>query len=73
MRWIVCHFEAPQESDPSRIPRGTAASASSVATITTGTVMSASVAAAQRIPPVPKVGVGRYSPKKVLSIEAPTK
>ena len=37
MRRIVCHFVAPQASEPSRIERGTAASASSVATITTGT------------------------------------
>ena len=43
------------------IERGTAASASSEATITTGTVRSASVSDAQRIPPVPKVGVGSAS------------
>ena len=36
-----------------RIERGTAASASSEDTITTGTVSSASVSAAHRIPPVP--------------------
>ncbi len=43
------------------MPRGTAASPSSVATITTGTVSRASVSEAQRIPPVPNVGVGRAS------------
>ena len=41
--------------------RGTADSASSAATITTGTVSSPRVSEAQRIPPVPKVGVGRLS------------
>jgi hypothetical protein len=44
--------------------RGTAARASSLATITTGTVSKASVNEAQRMPPVPKVGFGRRSGKK---------
>ena len=38
--------------------RGTAASASSAATITTGTVSRPSVSDAHRMPPVPNVGVG---------------
>ena len=58
---MVCHFEAPQAREPSRIERGTAESASSVATITTGTVRSASVSDAHRRPPVPNVGLGRRS------------
>ena len=53
--------------------RGTAARPSSVATITTGTVSRASVSAAHRIPPVPKVGVGSWSAKKRRSIEPPTR
>ena len=40
-------------SDASRIERGTAASASSAATMTTGTVSRARVSDAQRMPPVP--------------------
>jgi len=59
--FIVCHFVAPRASDASLIPRGIVASASSVATITTGTVKSAKVSDAQRIPPVPHVGVGSSS------------
>ena len=42
-----------------------------MATITTGTVRSARVSDAQRIPPVPKVGVGSDSEKKSRSIEPP--
>ena len=53
MRSMVCHLVAPQANEPSRIERGTAASASSVATITTGKVNSASVMAAHINPPVP--------------------
>ena len=56
MRRIVCHFPAPQAYDPSRIELGTAESASSVATITTGNVSRASVSEAHRRPPVPNVG-----------------
>ncbi len=61
IRQIVCHRLAPQAYDPSHIDRGTAFSASSVDTMTTGTVSSASVSDAQRIPPVPKVGDGSRS------------
>ena len=43
IRRIVCHFPAPHAYDPSRIEFGTAESASSVATITTGSVNRASV------------------------------
>ena len=60
-RWMVCHLVAPAASEASRMERGTAASASSAATITTGTVSRARVSEAQRIPPVPKVGVGSAS------------
>ena len=73
MRWMVCHFDAPHASEPSRIPRGTALMASSVATITTGTVINASVSAAHTMPPVPKVGVGSVDLKKSESIAPPTK
>ncbi len=52
-RHVVSNFVAPRASEPSRTTRGTAASPSSVATITTGTVSSASVRLAHRIPPVP--------------------
>jgi len=64
IRWMVCHFEAPQAKAASRTPRGTAASASSVATMTTGKVIRANVSACQRMPPVPNVGVGRFALKK---------
>ena len=40
MRRIVCQWLPPQAYEPSRIEFGTAANASSVATITTGTVRS---------------------------------
>ena len=63
-RRIVCHLDAPHASDPSRTPRGTADSDSSVDTMTTGTVIKASVSAAHRIPPVPKVGVGKILAEK---------
>ncbi len=72
-RRIVWNFVAPVASDASRIERGTADSASSAATITTGTVSRPSVSDAQRMPPVPNVGVGRRSAKKTWSIVPPTK
>ena len=56
IRRIVCHLPAPHAYDPSRIELGTAESASSVATITTGSVNRASVSDAQSRPPVPNVG-----------------
>ena len=62
-RRIVWNFVAPVASDASRIERGTAPSASSDATMTTGTVSRPSVSDAHRMPPVPKVGVGRRSGK----------
>ena len=55
-RRVVCHFDARQAGAAPRTLRGTAVSASSVATMTTGSVSSASVRDAQRIPEVPKVG-----------------
>lgn len=57
MRLIICHLEAPQARAASRSPRGTAESASSVETMTTGSVIRASVRDAHRMPEVPKVGV----------------
>ena len=72
-RRIVWNLVAPVASEASRIERGTAASASSEATMTTGTVSRPSVSDAQRMPPVPKVGVGRRSAKNAWSIEPPTK
>ena len=71
-RKVVSSLVAPSARDASRIPRGIAASPSSVATITTGTVRRASVSEAQRIPPVPKVGLGSASLKKTRSIVPPT-
>ena len=71
-RSVVSSFVAERASDASRRPRGIAASPSSVATITTGTVSSASVSEAHRMPPVPNVGVGRDSEKKSRSIDPPT-
>ena len=68
----VCHWVAPRASAPSRLARGTAASPSSVATMTTGTVSSARVSEAHRSPPVPKVGLGSAAPKKVRSSKPPT-
>ncbi len=62
-RRIVWNFVAPVASEASRIDRGTAPSASSDATMTTGTVSRPSVSEAQRMPPVPNVGVGRRSAK----------
>ena len=56
-RTRVWNLVAPRASEPSRMPRGIARRASSVATITTGTVSRPSVRLAQRMPPVPKVGV----------------
>ena len=53
----VWNLVAPRASEPSRMPRGIARNASSVETITTGTVSSPKVRLAQRMPPVPKVGV----------------
>ncbi len=70
-RRIVCHLVAPSASEACRMPAGTAASASSVATTTTGTVRRASVRAHQRMPPVPNVGVGSASAKKSWSMRAP--
>ena len=58
-RRVVSSLVAPRASEASRIPRGIAASPSSVATITTGTVSSARVSEAHRMPPVPNVGVGK--------------
>ena len=52
-RSVVSSLVADRASDASRIPRGIAASPSSVATMTTGTVRSASVSDAHRMPPVP--------------------
>ena len=52
-RSVVSSLVAHRASDASRMPRGIAASPSSVATMTTGTVSSASVSDAQRMPPVP--------------------
>ena len=52
---VVSSFVAPSASDASRMPPGIAASPSSVATITTGMVSSASVSEAHRMPPVPNV------------------
>ena len=72
MRNVVSSLVAPTAKDASRIPCGIAASPSSVATMTTGTVRRASVRDAQRIPPVPKVGVGRASAKKSRSMVPPT-
>ena len=57
MSRMVCHFEAPVAKEASRMPRGTAARASSVATMTTGKVIRASVSEHQRRPPVPNTGV----------------
>ena len=62
-RRVVSSFVAPKCQRPLAVPRGTAASPSSVATMTTGTVSSASVSDAHRMPPVPKVGVGSGSEK----------
>ncbi len=73
MRCMVCHLDAPHANDPSRMPRGTAASASSVDTMTTGTVIKANVRDAHRTPPVPKVGVGSARWKKSSSIVPPTR
>ena len=56
IRRIVCHLPAPHAYDPSRMELGTAERASSVATITTGSVSNASVSDAQSRPPVPNVG-----------------
>ena len=71
-RSVVSSLVAPSASEASRRPRGIAASPSSVATITTGTVSRASVSEAHRMPPVPKVGVGSASEKKSRSIVPPT-
>jgi hypothetical protein len=49
-----------------------AASPSSVATMTTGIVSSASVSDAHRMPPVPYVGVGSASGKNSRSMLPPT-
>ena len=69
-RSVVSSLVAPSASEASRIPRGIAASPSSVATITTGIVSRASVSEAHRMPPVPKVGVGSASAKKSRSMRA---
>ena len=71
-RSVVSSLVAESASEASRIPPGMAASPSSVATMTTGTVKSASVREAQRMPPVPKVGVGSASAKKSRSMAPPT-
>ena len=63
-RSVVSNFVALSASEASRMPPGMAARPSSVATMTTGTVRSASVRDAQRMPPVPKVGVGSASGKE---------
>ncbi len=72
-RSVVSSFVALSASDASRRPPGIAASPSSVATITTGTVRRASVSDAHRMPPVPNVGVGSDSEKNSRSIEPPTR
>ena len=72
-RRVVSSLVAPSASEASRVPRGMAASPSSVATMTTGMVRSASVSDAHRMPPVPKVGVGSASGKNRRSIDPPTK
>ena len=72
-RSVVSNFVAPSASEASRMPPGMAAKPSSVATMTTGTVSSASVREAQKMPPVPKVGVGSASGKKRRSMLPPTK
>ena len=51
----------PSASDPARTSLGTADSASSVDTIITGTVKSASVKDVHKMPPVPNVGMGSAS------------
>ncbi len=53
----VWNLVAPRAWELSRTLRGIARIASSVATITTGTVSRPSVRLAQRMPPVPKVGL----------------
>ena len=63
---------APQAYEPSRMEPGTAAKASSVATITTGSVSSASVNDAHMMPPVPKVGLGSLAVKRSWSMVVPT-
>ena len=72
-RQVVSNLVAPRAREASRVPPGMAASPSSVATITTGTVRSARVSEAHRIPPVPKVGVGSTSGKNRRSMPPPTK
>ena len=72
-RRMVSNLVAPRARDPSRTMRGTAASPSSAATMTTGTVSRASVSAAHRMPPVPKVGAGSDSGKKRRSMEPPSR
>ncbi len=52
-RSMVWSLVAPMATEASRMERGTAARASSEATITTGTVRRARVREAQRMPPVP--------------------
>ncbi len=65
----VWNLVAPSASDASRSSRGTARSASSVATITTGSVSTAMVSAAQMSAGWPYT----FSPwKKALSMPAPT-
>ena len=54
---IVSHLVEPNASEPSRHSRGIAANDSSVATMTTGTVIRARVSEAQNRPPVPNVAV----------------
>ena len=61
-RTSVWNLVAPRAYEPSRMPRGIARRASSVETITTGTVSRPSVRLAQRMPPVPKVGVAGGDP-----------
>ncbi len=72
-RQVVSNWVAPSASDDSRMPRGTEARPSSVETITTGTVSRAMVSEAQRMPPVPNVGVGSFSEKKNRSMDPPMK
>ena len=61
MRHSVSARLAPSAIEPCRSEVGMRDSPSSVATITTGSVSSASVNAAHSTPGVPKVGLGKDS------------
>jgi len=67
----VWSLVAARACEPSRMPGGIEPRASSVATITTGTVSSPRVRLVQRMPPVPKVGAGSRSGKNNWSIPPP--